>query len=535
MKFEGYEFYRGFLKFGIPCGVFLWAMIFLCFNAFATDYFVKNGGSDSNTGLSDAQAWATIAKVNAQTFSAADRIAFNQGDTWEIGADEQLEPDSGTWIADVTYTQYGTGAKPKFNVANTKDQGIYAFLKEYFIIDNIQFSGGKTDQKFIFLDSCNNVQINNSYFTGIDPQFAIYSYHDSNPAVDVFNITINSCEFETTASNDAIRFATFSTVGNTRNIKISDCDFTDLPATAIRFFITQTYTDAGQAPQYIDIEDNTMNDIDRVAIIFDSGKNVTLARNDCDDIGDDSIANINAFQMNNIKTLLIEDNNINNVKTSVPDGHAIILDWGYTSNDHLTEDAVVRRNRLSNCLAGSSSSGVEIFKAINSKVYNNIIILCSRGMQLVNSQSSGNSFFNNTTSDIISYCMTIRSSAPICNLKNNIFKGGTYGVRVESNGVIPTEDYNSYYDNSMFKFYDATTSAEITIGSNSITSDPLLSDNFSIPTNSPAKDAGVALSDVLYDFRRLRRPRGSAYDIGAYEFGSTVSFRKINLSGVNVN
>jgi len=45
-------------------------------------YYVKNGGSDSNTGLSDAQAWETIAKVNGFSFNAGDDVYFKCGDTW---------------------------------------------------------------------------------------------------------------------------------------------------------------------------------------------------------------------------------------------------------------------------------------------------------------------------------------------------------------------------------------------------------------------------------------------------------------------
>lgn len=45
-------------------------------------YYVKNGGNDSNTGLSDAQAWATVSKVNSFTFSASDDVYFKVGSTW---------------------------------------------------------------------------------------------------------------------------------------------------------------------------------------------------------------------------------------------------------------------------------------------------------------------------------------------------------------------------------------------------------------------------------------------------------------------
>ena len=86
---------------------------------FSTNYYVKNSGSDSNTGLSDAQAWATISKVNAQSFSPGDIIYFNCGDTWR----ETLEiPSSGTSDLYITFSRYGTGANPRIlgsNLATT--------------------------------------------------------------------------------------------------------------------------------------------------------------------------------------------------------------------------------------------------------------------------------------------------------------------------------------------------------------------------------------------------------------------------------
>ena len=43
------------------------SLIFLAISTLvtATDYYVKNGGSDLNQGTSDATAWATISKVNS--------------------------------------------------------------------------------------------------------------------------------------------------------------------------------------------------------------------------------------------------------------------------------------------------------------------------------------------------------------------------------------------------------------------------------------------------------------------------------------
>lgn len=69
---------------------------------FATNYYVKNSGSDEATGTSDAQAWQTIEKANSVAI-AGDYIYLKRGDTWR----EMVVPVSG-----VTYSAYGTGERP---------------------------------------------------------------------------------------------------------------------------------------------------------------------------------------------------------------------------------------------------------------------------------------------------------------------------------------------------------------------------------------------------------------------------------------
>lgn len=74
-------------------------------------YYVKNSGNDSNTGLSDAQAWATIAKVNSSFsgLSAGNQILFNKGDTF-YGTITIAK--SGISGSPIVISAYGTGADP---------------------------------------------------------------------------------------------------------------------------------------------------------------------------------------------------------------------------------------------------------------------------------------------------------------------------------------------------------------------------------------------------------------------------------------
>ncbi|MET0263901.1 MAG: hypothetical protein ABW223_13440, partial [Rariglobus sp.] len=84
-------------------------------SAFAATYHVKPGGSDLADGLSDANAWATIAKVNATALVAGDQVLFKAGGVYR---DATLVPSgSGTSANRIVYGAYGTGSKPILTTA----------------------------------------------------------------------------------------------------------------------------------------------------------------------------------------------------------------------------------------------------------------------------------------------------------------------------------------------------------------------------------------------------------------------------------
>lgn len=77
---------------------------------YSTNYFVKSSGNNNNTGLSDDQAWQTIAKVNASTFLPGDTIFFNKGDCWR---ESLIISSSGNESRYITFSAYGSGVAPK--------------------------------------------------------------------------------------------------------------------------------------------------------------------------------------------------------------------------------------------------------------------------------------------------------------------------------------------------------------------------------------------------------------------------------------
>ncbi|MFF2624222.1 right-handed parallel beta-helix repeat-containing protein [Kitasatospora griseola] len=82
-------------------------------HAAGTAYYVSaSAGSDTNSGTSPDAPWKSLAQVGRQTFQPGDTVAFRSGDTWT----GQLAPHgSGTAAAPITFTSYGTGARPKLD------------------------------------------------------------------------------------------------------------------------------------------------------------------------------------------------------------------------------------------------------------------------------------------------------------------------------------------------------------------------------------------------------------------------------------
>jgi len=78
----------------------------------AATYYVRNGGDDANTGLSDGQAWESVAKVNAQSFSPGDAVRFRRGDVWR---EKLMISSSGTSDRPITVGAYGSGPLPRIS------------------------------------------------------------------------------------------------------------------------------------------------------------------------------------------------------------------------------------------------------------------------------------------------------------------------------------------------------------------------------------------------------------------------------------
>ena len=75
----------------------------------ATFYIDSSNGSDNKSGTTESTAWKSINKIEANSFSPGDIIAFKRGEIWY---DKLTFKSSGTKDSPIIITAYGSGAKP---------------------------------------------------------------------------------------------------------------------------------------------------------------------------------------------------------------------------------------------------------------------------------------------------------------------------------------------------------------------------------------------------------------------------------------
>lgn len=159
-------------------------------------YYIKNGGSDANTGSWDGAAWATLAKATAAT---------NRGDTINLKKDS-------TWTG-VTYyipfpgqtiQPYGTGADPIIDINDAADHGIYGgYFIDDITIDGIEIIGWKDTgisvkySKGWTIKNCtiSSIEVGDTN-DGWHQGEGIFVYNDGAGYVNVSGITLQDNTFE---------------------------------------------------------------------------------------------------------------------------------------------------------------------------------------------------------------------------------------------------------------------------------------------------------------------------------------------------
>jgi hypothetical protein len=119
---------------------------------------------------------------------------------------------------------------------------------------------------------------------------------------------------------------------------------------------------------------------------------------------------------------------------------------------------------------------------------------------------ANNTIINNGTGILITHTVT-----PNVVVRNNLFAGNSTNVGYDCSGsCTPTVDHN---------LCDRAGTGCQLVGDPRLAN--LSSGDAHLLAGSPAIDKGLPVSQVTTDFAGVARPQGSAYDIGAYEFGNS--------------
>jgi hypothetical protein len=503
--------------------------------ALSTTYYINPACSKNGSGLSQTCATADGGSGAKNSFTgivwqAGNMYLLKRGTvlTGQIAPSIEGQPGSPIYVG-----AYGSGNKPV--VKSQTDSPLWINNRSYLTVENIRFEGINQHSAFIMSQSWMDLTylaIKNCefYTTGNDERYGIFFYLTDGG--NILNLNLENNDIKNSAqgvNSSAIRFSIpgMKTVydSNIKGNNIHDSSggglvFITRDAKSLKSNNNRSYG--------LNIESNRFINLKGSAITLQTGMKYInghpsfIRSNYAENIGDITIPNVNAFQLHWVDSVDIYWNTIKNVKTSMPDGEGIILDWLDQASAETTYSSGNRvyNNFISGCKSDTSSAGINVWCGKDNLIFRNIVIGNDSGIRVVQRYSTNNHIFNNLIYGNL-YGSRLDDpdniGAPLSIWTNNIFKSNDYGFFVTNNSTLPQESFNIFDANrNADKVVDYTL---IPLGQSSRQADSKIATGNFIPSyDSLAIDSGFTgiANDNNFDY--YGNPIYGTPDIGPIEY-----------------
>jgi len=196
----------------------------------------------------------------------------------------------------------------------------------------------------------------------------------------------------------------------------------------------------------------------------------------------------------------------------------------YRSTINSTNNNVIRYNTFhDNNTAGQWGCGIISSSGEENIVYNNIAYGNIMGFCLMY-RTTDALLYNNIAYENDAHGILVSSgSASGSKVNNNtVYNNGQYGIFVGDSAQDTVLKNNISYQNGIKDFYLEPGEQTGTVTANNLTTDPLFvnagDNDFHLQQGSLAIDQGTTISEITIDYDSITRPKGTNFDIGAYEF-----------------
>jgi hypothetical protein len=516
--------------------------------AWSATYYVKTGGNDEAAGTSDELAWATIAKVEA-TATSGDTVYFRSQDTWTSATTPTLAATPGVTYDGSTYGS-GTRATITTTYSGAPGPGVLNYCIVQIEVSNVTFKGFNVDVNHARLgglyignlasDDIYNTTVDNCEVQNTGGESGDWNYGilvSSKTSHTVHNTTITNCIVHHTFHEGIAVYASWNTYGNKNDtVLIRGCKLYDIGtyAEGSGAGIAINNDSDNVTVEFCDIRDSSGYGIDiRVSPSWEGEGNVLSAPNNM------------VIRYNIIRNNLIYGIQIRNPRSFAVTG------------------AFYGNIFFENGKANTSNSGADFHIVTDpSWTYPDSVF----------------NIYNNTFYSVSNPNTNMRAVVAIgyfggslegltVNFKNNIVYSGNYWPLISNKGATLNHSNNliyrssdagdthvyyngTAYDRAGVKTWDNTaqntdpafsggtppTGFSGTYGTNMVPN----TDYFQLTVDSPAKDTGATLEGYTGSINGagltipIVRPLGSAFDIGAYEYGTVAQSGGSAGSGIKM-